>query len=128
MELNNKQRELCLQHALEQFLGGWEGTAQEAWDRLSNFCAEHTDSGTATFEEATSVSVCAAYEHLCLADLIELIEAAFLASQQSVKDVYRLGTPEPGVITIDVEGGLVMDVFGLPDGWSYEVNDLDILD
>ena len=29
------------------------------------------------------------------------------------------------LITIDVEGGVVHDVEGLPDGWSYQVRDYD---
>jgi len=31
-------------------------------------------------------------------------------------------------LTIEVEGGCVQDIFGLPDGWDYIVNDHDILD
>jgi len=29
------------------------------------------------------------------------------------------------VITIEVKGGMVTDVSNLPDGWRYQVNDLD---
>ena len=32
---------------------------------------------------------------------------------------------EPGVITITVKGGCVQEVKNLPEGWVYEVEDLD---
>lgn len=32
---------------------------------------------------------------------------------------------ENSVITIEVKGGMVTEVSGLPDGYSYEINDLD---
>ena len=31
-------------------------------------------------------------------------------------------------ILIHVEGGLVVDVYGMPDGWTYEVVDMDVFD
>jgi hypothetical protein len=43
-----------------------------------------------------------------------------------------LPTPLPPdhnrTLTVEVEGGCVQDIYGLPDGWDYVVNDHDILD
>lgn len=126
MELNTKQLELCLQHALEQFLVDYDGSAQEAWQRLGNLNKQAPEA--CYFDEDAGVRMAETYERYSIADIVSMIDAAFIADRQLVEDAYTLATPETGVITIDVEGGLVMDVFGLPDGWSYEVNDLDILD
>ena len=32
---------------------------------------------------------------------------------------------KPQTIVLEVEGGYVSDVSGLPDGWDYVINDLD---
>jgi len=41
--------------------------------------------------------------------------------------VYLMGpmTTKEKTITVEVEGGVVQDVHGLPDGWDYEVVDYD---
>lgn len=33
---------------------------------------------------------------------------------------------QDGTITIEVSGGCVVDVSGLPEGWTYELNDHDV--
>jgi len=56
MGLTNKQRAFCLSHALGQFLSDWEGSPEEAWQRLQNASAENPDNDD--FEEAAGVVGC----------------------------------------------------------------------
>lgn len=39
-----------------------------------------------------------------------------------------LATDQRGTVTIEVEGGCVTDVTGLPHGYDYEIDDKDILE
>lgn len=56
MQLNNKQRSLCLTQALGHFLSSWKGSPEEAWQRLQNLSDKNPD--THDFEEAADVVVC----------------------------------------------------------------------
>ena len=59
--------------------------------------------------------------HYDAASVVAQIEAELLISMIALED--RKDLPE--TVSIAVEGGVVVDVTGLPDGYDYVVNDRD---
>lgn len=50
----------------------------------------------------------------------------FYKDLQVVKDWLREQSRQKLEIKITIEGGVLQNVEGLPEGWTYELNDLDL--